>query len=105
MKRRTPPPESEGWDDDSSDDAPDGDGFESERPETAFCPECGAEIYDAADVCPKCFAWIDGDTTRHAPHGRRRSERFVKFVVWALIIARAMGAGLFGVLALIPRRA
>ncbi|MEY5032237.1 MAG: hypothetical protein RL354_1268, partial [Planctomycetota bacterium] len=43
MKRRTPPPESEGWDDDDCDDAPEGDGRASERPETAYCPECGAE--------------------------------------------------------------
>lgn len=61
--------------------------------ETAFCPECGAEVYDAADVCPKCFTWINGDTVRH-PRERSR-ERFRRIVVWLLIATMLLGAGAF----------
>jgi uncharacterized OB-fold protein len=61
--------------------------------ETAFCPECGAEIYDAADVCPKCFTWIDGETIRHGRH--RLRGRLHAMVVWLLIVAMLAGAGVF----------
>ena len=59
----------------------------------------GAEVYDAADVCPKCYAWLDGETARHPPGGRRRSERLNRLVVWTLIATMLLGAGLFGLLA------
>lgn len=63
--------------------------------DTGFCPECGAEIYDAADICPKCFAWIDGDTTRHHPRRRRAAQRWTLIVVWTVIGAIATGLGFF----------
>ncbi|MEY2716390.1 MAG: hypothetical protein RIT24_2733 [Planctomycetota bacterium] len=63
--------------------------------DTGFCPECGAEIYDAADICPKCFAWIDGETTRHDPKRRRAAQRWNLLVVWAVIGAIATGLGFF----------
>lgn len=63
----------------------------------AFCPECGAEIYDAADICPKCFSWINGETARRRPgRGLRRSLRHA--ILWAVIVAMILGAGVFGVL-------
>lgn len=80
-------------DDDDEHDARDRARFESE---TAFCPECGAEIYDAADVCPKCFTWIDGETTRRPFSQRRRTFRHA--VVWILIGAFLVGAGALSIL-------
>ncbi|MEY3025458.1 MAG: zinc ribbon domain-containing protein [Phycisphaerales bacterium] len=71
--------------------------------QTAFCPECGAEIYDAADVCPKCFAWIDGDTVRRAPRGAGRARRMKSVVVWSLVIAMALGAGVLWLVAVLGR--
>jgi hypothetical protein len=38
---------------------------------TAYCPDCRAEIWDQADVCPKCYAYLGGDTARRTR--RRRS--------------------------------
>ena len=84
------------WDSDGDDaDAEDQARFSSE---TAFCPECGAEIYDAADICPKCFAWVDGDTSRHGPRGRRAATWRTQLVVWMLIAALAIGAGVLSFL-------
>ena len=96
MARRRPvdhdPEEPDDWDDqdvDMESQAIDGDS----DAETGFCPECGAEIYDAADVCPKCFTWIDGDTLRRDPRTQRARSRWTVLVVWALIAAIAAGAG------------
>lgn len=32
-----------------------------------YCPKCGAEVHEDADVCPKCFEWITGDVLRRHP--------------------------------------
>jgi len=93
------PEEFDGDDDRDSDGglAGDFDGdFDDTSADTAFCPECGAEIYDAADVCPKCFTWLNGETSRHPPHRRRAWDRWAKLVVGVLIAALAVGAGVFG---------
>lgn len=59
--------------------------FSSEK---GFCPECGAEIHDAADICPKCFSWIDGAT-----HRKRTplSAGFRTIVVGAILAALLSG--------------
>ena len=67
--------------------------------ETAFCPECGAEIYDAADICPKCFSWIDGDTTHRKPSRLKRSLKTV--VVLVLLAVFLAGAGVVGLVQLL----
>ena len=61
--------------------------------ETGYCPECGAEIYDAADICPKCFTWIDGNTTHRRPRRMRSSLRVA--VVVALLVVILGGVGFF----------
>lgn len=66
----------------------------------AYCPECAAKIYHAADICPKCFAWIDGDTSRHGPRFRRNAQFLKAVVVWAVIAALLISAGILGVLSI-----
>ncbi|MEY3143856.1 MAG: zinc-ribbon domain [Planctomycetota bacterium] len=92
----------DGWvgegDDDIDDDGRDDDGFDdSEHDEAdqkrfssdvAYCPECGAEVIDDADICPKCFTWIDG-TTHSRPSRFRRSLHLA--VVVMLIVAAVVG--------------
>lgn len=82
--------------DEDEHDASDRARFESD---TAYCPECGAEIYDAADVCPKCFTWIDGET-RGRPLSRHR-KRMRQTVVWILIATLLAGAGVFSLIELL----
>lgn len=64
----------------------------------AFCPECGAEIVDDADICPKCFTWIDGATHRR-PSRLRRSFQ-VGVVVLLLLAATVGGVWVWFLLAL-----
>ena len=68
--------------------------------QTAYCPECGAEIYDSADVCTKCFTWIDGATTGRRTARRARS-RVRRAVTWILIAALLAGAGAFWLVRLV----
>lgn len=82
-------------DDSDAQDALDRDRFASQ---TAYCPECGAEIFDAADVCPKCFTWLDGETSRHHPTRRGNIKRWQRVMVWTLIASMLVGAGVLGVL-------
>ncbi|MFZ9914181.1 MAG: zinc-ribbon domain-containing protein [Phycisphaerales bacterium] len=83
----------EEFDDDREDDAFEDESSEADHADrdTAYCPECGAEIYDSADVCPKCFTWLDGETSRHRPGARRKSDRLKHFVIWALILSMVGG--------------
>lgn len=79
------------WEDDDADDPADGG---AQARNTAYCPECGAEIYDAADICPACYSWIDGDTTRRPPRKHRFRKGGAQLVVWLLVAALLAGAGL-----------
>ncbi|MHC4946941.1 MAG: hypothetical protein ACYTG1_01575 [Planctomycetota bacterium] len=45
--------------------------------ETAHCPDCGAEIWDQADICPECRAWLGDGTARHAPDEAWWRQRWV----------------------------
>ena len=65
----------------------------------AYCPECGAAVHDSADVCSKCFTWIDGATTS-SPSARRARTHLRHIVIWILIGALALSAGVFGFLRL-----
>lgn len=85
--------------DDEHDDIDDGDFDETEQDEAdqkrfsskvGFCPECGAEIADDADICPKCFTWIDGTT-----HSRPSAiKRFLRVAVVVLLILAAVLGGI-----------
>ena len=73
----------EDFDDDDLDEHPASDDIERLDHEGAHCPECGAEVWDAADICPKCYAYIGGDTFRR--------RRWPRVVAWLLIAAFVIG--------------
>ena len=55
--------------------------------EHAYCPDCGAEIWDQADVCPKCFTYLGGDTRSRRPMDAWLRRRWTLLVIIAMLIA------------------
>jgi len=53
----------------------------------AFCPDCGALIWDQAEICPKCHAYIGGNATSRSPVQRWVQHRWTIVVVILLLIA------------------
>lgn len=47
------------------DEGPSSEDLESFDRDTGYCSECGAEIWDQSDICPKCgFALTRGTLSR-----------------------------------------
>jgi hypothetical protein len=65
----------------------------------ARCPDCGAAVWSEADVCPKCYAFLDGDAPR--PTRGFFARRWRTLVVVLLIFAMLTLAGIPVVQALI----
>jgi hypothetical protein len=65
----------------------------------ARCPDCGAAVWSEADVCPKCYAFLDGDAPR--PTRGFFARRWRTLVVVLLIVAMLTLAGIPVVQALI----
>jgi hypothetical protein len=65
----------------------------------ARCPDCGADVWSEADVCPKCYAFLDGDAPR--PTRGFFARRWRTLVVVLLIVAMLTLAGIPVVQALI----
>ena len=57
--------------------------------DTAFCPDCGAEVWDQAEVCSACGAYLHGETMRHPLREGRRRRQWLTLV--AVITAIAFG--------------
>ena len=49
------------------DDGPSPDDIRRFSHETAYCPECGAEIWDAAPACPSCGHMLPDGPGRYGP--------------------------------------
>lgn len=60
--------------------------FGEQAEETGTCPDCGAEIYDNADICPKCFAYIGGDTLAKLPTGRPRGRFHKQWIILLVVL-------------------
>ncbi|MDA0803499.1 MAG: zinc ribbon domain-containing protein [Planctomycetota bacterium] len=88
--------------DDGDLDTDDGDDAAGSRPRTAeelrrlragYCPKCGAEVHEDADICPKCFEWITGDVLRRHPAAAglgRRALIAVGLLLLGVILFLAM---------------
>lgn len=61
--------------------------FSSDR---AICPECGAEVWDQADVCPSCYSYISGEVSGRNPVERWWRRQWMVLVVIALIVAMGL---------------
>ena len=54
--------------------------------DTGYCPSCGAEIWDEAELCPKCGQFITAPSHRR-PHERRRRTTLIVIVVVVMLLA------------------
>ena len=53
----------------------------------AHCPECGEEIYDQAEYCPKCHAYLAGNTSSRSPVEREfRGKWYILIAIILLIV-------------------
>ena len=65
--------------------------FGDDRVSTGYCPDCGGQVFDDAEVCPKCFAFISGQVKAQRP--RRKGlfhEQWMVVLIVALIIGLTM---------------
>lgn len=54
--------------------------------ETAYCPSCGAEVWDGAPKCPECGRWIEGETqARHPEVAAARRKLFTVIAIMTLL--------------------
>ena len=81
-------------DEDGADEGPSPEDVRRFAAGEAFCPDCGAEIHDQAEVCPKCYAYLAGETSRFRPAERDLRGRFIALTVVALILV-LLGWGLW----------
>jgi len=55
--------------------------------ETAFCPDCGAEVWDEAEVCPECHAYLGGNSSSKPPVQAWFQRKWIAVVIILLVIA------------------
>lgn len=53
--------------------------------ETAYCPHCGAEVWDQAEVCPACNTFLGGNTSSSPPLERWFRRKWLLLIIAALI--------------------
>ena len=58
--------------------------------ETGFCTECGAEVWDGAEVCPSCGAPLAGDTSSRHPIEGLLGRRWLALVAVIVLLAFLM---------------
>ncbi len=63
--------------------------------DSAYCPDCGAEVWHDADVCSKCGNIITGGTRSRKPHDRWLTQRAAAVIVIILVI---LLSGIFALL-------
>jgi len=52
----------------------------------AYCPDCGSEVHDTAEVCPRCYAYLGGDVSRFRPVERDLRSRFIAATAIAIAL-------------------
>ena len=55
--------------------------------ETAYCADCGEEIWDQAEVCPACGAYLGGSTSSRSPHRQEFRKRALILVALLAVVA------------------
>jgi hypothetical protein len=73
-------------DEDELDEGPSDEDIERFGGETALCPDCGAPIWDSAEVCPKCYAYVGGDTGRETAAQAQFRQKSTLLLIIMLVI-------------------
>lgn len=55
--------------------------------QTAYCPECGGEVWDQAEFCPSCGAQVGGETLSRPPTEHWLRSRWMILVALAALAA------------------
>jgi hypothetical protein len=61
--------------------------FGDDADQTGYCPECGAQVWDATPSCPKCGAWIEGGVLRRPPAAEAFHKRAMLLGIIIILIA------------------
>lgn len=69
------------------DENPSPDDLERFNRDTAYCPDCAAEVWDQAEICSSCGAYLHGDTSSHPKGARERRRFWVALVILITITA------------------
>jgi len=69
------------------DEGPSPEDIERFGDETAYCPDCGAEIWDQAEQCPKCRAYLQRGPDRRPPVESWFQNRWTLLVVILTLLA------------------
>jgi len=67
--------------------------FGDDRARTGYCPDCNAEVFEDAEVCPRCFAFI-GDQVQSSPKPRGRWSQQWKVVLVVLVSFALIACGM-----------
>lgn len=71
----------------TTDEGPSPDDIERFSGETAYCPRCGAEVWDDAGACPACGAVLGGDTSAVHPITGGLRRRWLMLVAAIVLLA------------------
>jgi predicted amidophosphoribosyltransferase len=69
------------------DDGPSPDDIARFNNDSGYCPECGETIYDQAEICPACHAYIGGHTLNRPPVAKRFEQRWIALVAIVVLLA------------------
>ena len=69
------------------DEGPSPEDIERFSGETAYCPQCGAEVWDQAERCPACGEAVGGDVSSRPPLERWWRQRWVLLVALLALVA------------------
>jgi hypothetical protein len=72
--------------DDEIDEDPDDADIERLDHESAYCPDCGTEVWDDAEICPRCRSYIGGNASHKRPEEGGLTRRWKQALVVVLII-------------------
>ncbi len=69
------------------DEGPNEDDLNRFGDDTAYCPECGGEIWDQAEFCPECGSYLAGRTSSRPPLEREFRSKWIVLIAIIVLIA------------------